>query len=356
MAIIYDSIWEQGNKLKQLTPGYHYKKKVASLVVPEGQQVTLYENQDRTGKKTLPLREGTYHHLNFYGIGSHNPGIVHVEENGLESLDLVEIGWNNEYVKGEKYPMYYSLPVGDLIAGNDFPNDKIQWLYIPFGMTVEVFDSNNLSGGSLIFSGNIEGEKERVNLWDYEFKKGEGSASWRVSSMKIRADRWVPAGISILEESIVGDKDNKVVATATLFNNSPHKATISKEISASYTEETSEDWNIGGRVCAKAGFEAETAIMGQKLTVTGELELEVSGGYGESKTTGKERSITDIASIEIEGYGNAKASLIVEEGRMEGIAVRKWRNTRNNVIITQEGKISAKRANKSQVEVSEVKK
>ena len=43
--------------------------------------------------------------------------------------------------------------------------------------------------------------------------------------------------------------------------------------------------------------------------------------------------------------------MIVEEGRMEGIAVRKWRNLRNNVIIEQRGKISAKRANKATVEV-----
>ena len=233
MALIYPTIWEQGDKREQLTPGYHYKKNVQSLVVPAGQQVTIYENEDRTGRKSLPLHEGNYHHLYFYGIKDH-PGVIHVEENGLTSLDLVEVGWNVEYEPGKKYPMYYSIPTGDRKHSEDFPNDKIQWVYIPFGMTVEVFDDANFQGGSLIFSGNTQGEKERVNLWDYEFKAGR--ASWRTSSMKVRADKWVSAGVAIEEENIIGS-DNKTIATTELFNNSPHKATISKEISAAYDED-----------------------------------------------------------------------------------------------------------------------
>ena len=150
------------------------------------------------------------------------------------------------------------------------------------------------------------------------------------------------------KRTIVGSGDNKTIATIELFNNSPHTATVSKEISAAYEESVEENWNIGGSVAAKAGFEVgpETAKF------SGEVEVTVSGGYGESKTSTKQRQITDMASVEINGFGKAKASLIVEEGRMEGIAVRKWRNTRNNVIIEQRGKISANRARtKSQVEI-----
>ena len=96
MALIYPTIWEQGNERKQLTPGYHYKQTVKSLVVPEGQVVTIYKNEDRRGEKSLPFHEGTYHHLYFYGI-SEKPGVVHVEENGLKSLDLITVGWDVAY-------------------------------------------------------------------------------------------------------------------------------------------------------------------------------------------------------------------------------------------------------------------
>ena len=82
---------------------------------------------------------------------------------------MAEIGWWATYDedlskktngKEGRYPMYYSIPTGDRKYGEDFPNDKIQWLYIPFGMTVEVFDEGDFKGGSLIFSGNTQGKKE----------------------------------------------------------------------------------------------------------------------------------------------------------------------------------------------------
>ena len=348
MALIYPTIWEQGGKAEQLVPGYHYKKHVQSLVVPEGQVVTIYRNQDRQGRKSMPFNEGTYHHLDFYGV-NHRPGVIHVEENGLTTLDLVEIGWwvtydpelaKRTHDKEGRYPMTYTIPIGDRRGGEDFPSDKIQWLLLPFGVTVEVFDKDDFTGGSLIFSGNTQGEKERVNLWDYNY-------SWKTSSMRIRADEWVSAGVAIEDETIVSESSEKVAATVELANNSPHTATVSKEIAAQIEEITGEDWNIEAGVTTKGGFEAGP----ETFKVTGELEVSVSGGYGENKSTAKTRSFTDIASVEVAGLGKAKASMIVEEGRMEGIAVRKWRNKRNNVIIEQRGKISAKRSNKARVEI-----
>ena len=228
MAIIYPTIWEQGDKRERLSLGYHYKKHVKSLVVPEGQIVTIYENQDRTGRKSLPLHAGNYHHLSFYGI-SENPGVVHIEKTGVRLLDLVEIGWNIDYDKElmkrtrgreGKYPIYYAVPIGDKRQGVDFPNDRIQWLKIPFGVIVEVFDDDYFKGGSLIFSGNTQGEKERVNLWDYKDAKGN-PYSWRTSSMKIRADDWVSAGVSIENESISAKDNDKFAGVFELGNNSP---------------------------------------------------------------------------------------------------------------------------------------
>ena len=193
MALIYPTIWEQGDQRERLSPGYHYKKDVKSLVVPDHQRVTLYDNEDRQGNKSESLYGGTYHHLSFYGVSEH-PGLVHVEDVGLTDLDLVEIGWWVRYGDGddERYPMYYSLPTGDHVGGQSFPNDKIQWLEIPFGMTVEVFNAGNFQGGSLIFSGNTPGEKDRIALWDHKFSDGGDSASWKTSSMRVRADKWEP--------------------------------------------------------------------------------------------------------------------------------------------------------------------
>ena len=346
MALIYPTIWELGDKREQLVPGYHYKKHVQSLVVPEGQVVTIYENQDRQGRKSLPFNEGAYHHLSFYGI-SDKPGVIHVEENDLTSLDLVEIGWWATYDENRaketggkegRYPMAYAIPIGDRTFGEDFPNDKIQWLDIPFGVTVEVFDQGDFKGGSLIFSGNKVGEKERVNLWDYGY-------SWKTSSMRIRADTWVSAGVALENEVITEGK--KVAATTEISNNSPHTATASKEISCSVEETVAENWNIEAGVTAKVGFEAGPEV----CKVTGEVEVSVSGGYGEEKATAKSKGFSDIASVELVGYGKAKVSMIVETGQMEADAIRKWRNKRNNVIIEQRGKISASWANKSLIEV-----
>ena len=353
MALIYPTIWEQGDKREQLTPGYHYKKHVQSLVVPEGQVVTFYEREDRTGKKSLPMNQGTYHHLYFYGVDD-KPGVIHVEKNGLSTLDLVEIGWNATYDeaaakrtngKEGRYPMYYSIPIGDRRAGEDFPNDKMQWLCIPFGVTVEVFDQMDFKGGSLIFSGNTQGEKERVNLWDYKFKSG--TASWKTSSMRVRADEWESAGIAIEDMNIESDDDKKIVVRTELANNSPHKAEVGKEITWAKEKSVEENWAIEAGVTTSAGVEAGPEV----CKVSGGIEVSISGGYGEVKSSGESKEVTDVVSAEVDGFGKVVISTIIEYGKMTGTAVHKWRNKRNNVIIEQRGKISASWSNDAKHEV-----
>ena len=364
MALIYPTIWEQGEQRERITPGYHYKKELKSLVIPAHQVVTIYENEDRQGKKSMPLYGGTYHHLSFYDI-TERPGLIHVEDCGLTDLDLVEIGWWSTYDeaaskrtngKEGRYPMYYSLPTGDHKGGDSFPDNHIQWIYLPFGMTVEVFNQGDFQGGSLIFSGNTQGEKERFNLWDHRFSDGGDSASWKTSSMRVRADKWEPAGIELRNVVVQADDHSKFGGTTTIHNNSPHKGMASKEVSweKGNAITTEDNWDIGGRVCAKAGFEAETGFMGQKVTVTGELEVEVSGGYGQAKTKSNNdsKTITDIVQVELEGWGSAKVSTIIEYGKMTAKAIRKWRNTRNNVIIEEEGNISFSWANDAQHEIN----
>ena len=353
MALIYPTIWEQGDQREQLLPGYHYKKDVKSLVVPDHQRVTLYDNEDRQGNRSESLYGGTYHHLAFYGVSEH-PGLVHVEDVGLTDLDLVEIGWWVRYGDGddERYPMYYSLPTGDHVGGQSFPNDKIQWLEIPFGMTVEVFNANNFQGGSLIFSGNTPGEKERVNLWDHKFSDGGDSASWNTSSMRVRAWMWEPAGIELRDVKVKSDDHSKFGGTTKLYNNSPHKGMASKEVAweKGNAVATEDNWDIGARVCGKAGFEAQAG----PVKVTGELELEVSGGYGQAKTKSNSdsKTITDTVQVELDGWGRANVSTIIEYGKMTATAVRKWRNSQNNVIIEETGEIAFSWANDAQHEIN----
>ena len=342
MALIYPTIWEQGDKREQLIPGYHYKKNVQSLVVPEGQVVTFYKNEDRRGWKSLPFNEGAYHHLYFHGVET-RPGLIHVEENDLKSLDLIVVGWDVAYDKNDKskkFTMRYSLPIGDRVAGEDFPNDKIEWIDIPFGVTAEVFDDKepDKDSGSLIFSGNKQGGLTRIWLYEYNYHK-------LVSCIKIRADDWVQAGIAIEDEEIVDGE--MTAATTEISNNSPHKATCSKEINATFEESMQENWNVEAGVTAKAEFEAQT---GPVKTTLG-AEVSFSAGYGESKTKAENKGFSDVASVELEGHGNAKVSMIVEYGEIVGTAVRKWRNKRNNVIIEQRGSFKCRRGNRSRIEI-----
>ena len=336
---IYEKIWKYGTK-HELSVGYHYKKKIRSIIVPEGQVVTFYHNQDRTGKKSRKFYEGEYYDLSFYDV-SKNIGVIHIESTELTKFDMITVGNNIFWSKKEKpYKKIWKIPIGDRNFPNDFPNDIIDWVEIPFGLTAELFKDGDFSGGSLIFSGNTKGKMEIINLIDYNYKDN-------VSSIKVRADNWVSAGISIEEENIISNDEEKVAATIELSNNSEHTATVSKEISATVEESTEENWNIEAGVTAKVGFEAGPEV----AKVSGEIEVSVSGGYGESIASSKSKTFTDSVEVEVEGYGNAKATMFIEWGKLEGFAVRKWRNKRNNAIIEQKGKITMNKANRARVEV-----
>ena len=138
-----------------------------------------------------------------------------------------------------------------------------------------------------------------------------------------------------------------IAATTEISNNSPHRAECSKEINVTFDESMEENWGIEAGVTATAGFEAGT----ETVKATGEVEVSFSGSYGESKTKTEAHGFSDIATVELDGYGNAKVSMIVEYGEIEGIAVRKWRNKRNNVIIEQRGKFKCKKGNRTRIEI-----
>ena len=79
-----------------------------SLVIPEGEVVTLFENADRDkGGKSVRLWQGTYSDIGFY-LGNHrwpigNPGLVFVEKTGVDPLSLVEFGWMQRWDDNPKH-------------------------------------------------------------------------------------------------------------------------------------------------------------------------------------------------------------------------------------------------------------
>ena len=122
----------------------------------------------------------------------------------------------------------------------------------------------------------------------------------------------------------MSDDHSKFGGTSGLSNNSPFRGWNSKEVAWQKGNATEENWNIGGRVAAKAGFETEAGILGQKVTVSAEVEVEISGGYGEAKSKNSSKTITDTVGAELDGWGRAKISTIIEYGKMTAKAIRKW--------------------------------
>ena len=339
MIKIYENGWKKG-KSHTLGPGYHYKKKCRSMVVPDGLKVIFYENQDRTGNKSLVFYEGEYSDLTFYDVRN-APGVIHVEKCELKAEDMIRVTWDRIYHAGKKtegeYRMFQKLPVGDHL--DNFPSDKIEGVEIPMGITVELYDKAKFEGGSLIFSGNKENKRQRYVLSNYDYYK-------KVSSLKVRADRWELAGIELRDEQIV-DGGEKVGGTTELSNNSQHTTQVTKEIVGVKEESTEENWNVGGRVAAKV----ETEFNIGAVKTTAGVEVEISGGYGESASKTDTSEIHDSVTVEVAGFGTAKASMIIEYGKMVAKAIRKWRNIETGYIIEEHGTIELKRASRTRIEV-----
>lgn len=352
MAIIHDDIWGGGAK-KRITPGVHYPTvqygmTVESLVVPAGQVVTLYEDQGAKGKKSLPLYEGTYQNLVFYGVSS--PGRIDVEKTDLTVKDMIEIGWDHKWGSkdGDIHPMHYRVPIGDRHYDVDFPGDKMQWARIPYGLRVEAYVDPNFQGEMLVMTGNDINEPQMWNLSHFETKSTKYKRfSWNVSSMKIRADDWEQAGVELRNVEIDENDSNKFAGITELCNNSPHKTVVGKEIEWEKEKQVEEDWNIEAGVTAKAGFEAQA----MNITVTGELEVTAKAGYGETKSHGESKTVTDTVQAEVEGYGRVKISTIIVYGKMVADAIKKWRNKRTDAVIEQKGRIICNWSNDAKHEV-----
>ena len=337
MAKIYAGLWEGGTQ-KQLNPGYHYKESCRTLIVPPGEVVTFYQNQDMTGAKSLLFYEGVYHDLTYYAI-QQKPGLIHVERTDLTHLDFIEVG-RGHYGSGGYY-VFHLIPVGDRSAPADFPNDWMDKIYLPYGVTAEVFKDGLDSAHKLFFEGGTEGKRTEVN-----FAKEFPDFNRQISAIRITADDWEPAGLSLENVTIIPGQD-KVAATVEEANNSDIVQDYEKVLSTTVEESNETSFNVDLNITTSIGFEAgiETA------KVTGGVSISVGVGYGKTTTKTTTREMSDSLIMHVEPHTTGKGSLFVEYGGMTADAIQKWRCKRTGAIIEQKGKFRSKTGNKAHAEV-----
>ena len=352
MVKFYDQIWEQGEHI-ELPPAHHYQpqyqKRIKSMVVPAGFKVTFYTHSDRSGDQLYPFYEGTYHDVSWYGVKEY-PGMIHVEKTEVTANDLVEIGYYGNYEDGGKkhsFYMHHKLPIGEYFAPDHFWNDLISHLQIPFGVCCEVFRDKD-KGNSLIFDGVNEGGRTHIGLPDYDY-------AWTVSRIKISADDWINAGTAIENAEVEDDEveasvfelanNRKAIESGDVQVN--QDGTITKSITTELESSVETNWEITASVSAKAGFEAGT----ETVKATGEIEVQVGGGYGESKSVTKSREVTDEVSANVPPGDMVHGSIMIARGVLNGDIVRKWRNKRTGYIVETRGKIRVENAEQTRAEI-----
>lgn len=341
MARIYSGIW-QGGKSKELGPGHNYmqqiKQDVKSLVVPKGEIVTIYQNQDRSGKKYYPFYEGEYQHLSFHNIGA-KPGLVKVETTDLTSRDMVRIVDSVNYAKGEYYQKNLKLPVGDWVAPDYFPDDTIDVLYIPYGLCVEVF-RHKTSSESLIFDGQNPNGYTKIDLKDYRYNKN-------ISRIKVTADAWESAGFHLENEKF--EEGAEWEAETIHISDVSELADVSGEVSITAEVQESKEisWDVRAGISAKAEF----TFGPEYAQGTVGVEVSVEGGYGENESETTTRSVTRSAQIETDGVGNVDATLMVRQGVMTADIVRMWRNKRTGATTETRGKIRIEKAGETRISI-----
>ena len=347
MALLHKKGWLLDKDPTQLALGYHYDQSVRSIVIPEGQMVTFYENEDRQGFKSRIFYEGEYLDISFHGAPLH-PGVVHVEKTDLTKMDMVQVEngreWTDDKGKTHWFIQIWKIPVGQRKHGDDFPNDVLDIIKIPFGVTVEVFDDENFKGGSLFFSGTDPDGYTLVKLEDRNYND-------KVSSMIITSDEWEPAGIELRNERITEGDNKKIGGTGELSNNADDgDAEITKEIEVTKETSTTTEWNMEVGVAVSVGFEAgyDNNVVAK---ATGNIEISFAAAWGGSQTETETVRIMESVTATVPPMSTRKISVWLERGKMEADAIRKLRNVRTGSIIEQNGKITVDYATKTVAEV-----
>lgn len=340
MAItIWDGWWQSGNR-ESLGVGVHYNKNVGTLIVPDGYRAKWFSNHQRTEGETQWYYAGYWEEV--YQTSHTDAKCLVIEECSVKATDLVTFirdGYNG-------YPCKYVLPVGTHYAGvHTFPNDEIDKLLLPLGMTCEVFADGIDSGtGSLIFSGLQGGN--HVDLASFNYRDC-------ITSVKISADDWELAGLE-LQNATIEEGDKEVISGhITLHNNSDSEDELSGSTTVTSEDTKGSDWNVS----AGMSFTSETTIKGgvagfgeveQKLGLT----LELAAGYGQNQSKSNGESFDVTVTMKVPAHTSKSASIIIHYGTLKANAVRHWRNKRTGQTITETGSVYSSRGYKAEVSTS----
>ena len=342
MARIYNGSWKTGDNTN-LSPGHHYqqqyKQGVSALVVPKGEIVTIYKNQDRTGPVSYPFYQGEYQHLYFHGNIPYKPGVIKVEKTDLTVRDMVTVVLLKQYERGKFYQTNQKIPVGQWTAPEHFANNQIDIVYVPYGLCVEVFD-DKFKKGSLIFDGIDPKRATKIKLSDY----GYGN---KISRIQITADTWESAGFHLENETFVegGEWEAETVHISDISELADVSGMV--EITAEVQDTTEIAWDIRAGISAKAEFQFGPEVSQGTVGV----EVSVEGGYGENESKTSSRSVTRSFDIETEGVGNVDATLMVRQGVMEADIIRMWRNKRTGATTETRGKIKVEKAGETRISI-----
>ena len=307
MSRIYDGIWGNGQSTN-LNPGHHYNQqynqRARSIRVHKGEKVTLYNNADRSGRKSYVFYEGMYSDLSFYGA-PFVPGMIHVEKTDLKWNDFAEVGWYKWYAHERYYYVYHKLPVGDWFAPEYFWENRVDHLKLPFGVTAEVFEHKE-KDNSLIFDGIQEKGVTVVNLEDYDYNQ-------KSSRIKVTADEWRSSGVHLENEKFIDGGEWE--AETLHISDESDIATVGGEITiAAEVQDTTEiSWNIYAEITASAQFQFGP----ETCQGTVGIEATIGGGYGENESHSVSRSVERTVHVETTGEGNVVATLMVRQGIME---------------------------------------
>ena len=336
MISIWKDFWKMGER-EDLGVGVHYNKVVGTLIVPDGYRVKWFSNHQRTEGETQWRYAGYWEEV--YQTSHTDAKCLVVEECSVKSTDLVTLvrdGINN-------YACQYGLPVGTHYAGvHTYPNDSIDRLVVPLGMTIEVFADGVDSGtGSLIFSGMQGGN--HIDLSSFNYRDC-------ITSVKISSDHWELAGLE-LQDSEIEEQDKEVISGhITLHNNSDTEDELSGSTTVTSEDTKGSDWNASAGV----SFTSETTIKGG-VSGFGEFEqkfgmtMELAVGYGQNQSKSAGESFDVQVTMKVPPHSSKSASIIIHYGTLKANAIRHWRNKKTGDTITETGTVYSSKGYKAVV-------
>ena len=299
-----------------------------SIRVPEGYAVQFSENEDGSGDKSRVLYAGEYEDLSFY------PGVVgsgrfDVTVNEIKRAELATAINYVDAGTGTPYAVKYQIPPGvhDCSGNwwdNLFPNDAIDALIVPEGLTVKVYDRAD-QPYHLDFEGPVT-----VDLGTHKYKD-------KISKIEVIAEEWDVTGAEAdWDHKNVLSSENMTVGEASI-DNRKSSSTLSQEQSISVRKNRTytSQWDVNGKISTTVSAGFKPFGIGVDANVT----VEVGGGYGESYTDEIEQTYSASAQIETPAGVASRVLLKLDWEKFEVPMKRYIQNSRTGEVIEQTGKL-----------------